>query len=519
MKTKIIALLFTFVCCQGILAEYAVIDRIVYELNLDNLTATVLNFQTSTYDLVSVTIPEQIVYKGDTYEITCLSYNGFDYDALNDYVQTAEFLGRAPSSYFADKAQKREKLERKFKYEYAEARANIEFLYLPNTLKTISDGAFKGMTRLKRLSIPARVHDFSKYCFNSNSRLENITFEGVPHLCHIYVTGKDKNNPWWLSYDTICLDDSNNPLTVLDSLQLKKEWQYSCPKLQAIEFLLLKDYIFYINKLDKSYSSYSKRLSDSVSVYKLHLTRHPYYIEDNYFSKIAIQKPILTSTRVKENYTTQSTALRKEYNRQLTLCRKEYKTLWNNMEQNCKLKKPSTYVDRYCELHPEFSARVDSMLEDYKCRHTKQSLASLILQNAKLGKTCQDSLWAKYAYLYKSKEDFLLAYTLSPDINIELAQRNSIYNNLRSIIYTQDLKVKGIYNKDSWPAINFKMKYDLMTKNEIPVSVLIIEKDPKALKEFEKNGQYFDTPDEFFAAYIRSNYSNILKSKKKSKNK
>lgn len=477
------ALLFT---ALGSANEYTNDKYCVYSLNVGEQTACVVNFCS---EASSVIIPSSFVYKGDTYVVDGLVNN--------------DFKGRYDSKYCYE--------------DYAENRSCIVELNLPTTLKYIDTDAFRGMTRLKSITIPSCVKtvydhgwgidyfDFRDW-FAGNSRLENITFQGM--LWYSSVCGGN--------ICSICIVETSNPSYVLDSL--KNELSSSkCPKLQTIEVVPLKDYIFYKDKLDKSYASYSKRLSDSVSIYQTRLTRHPYYIEDNYFNKITIQKPVLTSTQAKENYTTQSAALKKEYNRQLASCRAEYRKLWNNMEQNCKQKSPETYAERYCVLHPEFSVQVDSMLENYKCRHTKQSLASLILQNVKLGKTCQESLWAEYAYLYKSKEDFLIAYMISPDINITIAERKSIYDNFLSTIKVRELQMKGIYHKDSWAAIDFKSKYDLMKKYEIPIDMRILRQDPKAVKEFEKNGQYFDSPDEFFAAYIRSNYSNILKSKKKSR--
>lgn len=489
------ALLFT---ALGSANEYTNDKYCVYSLNVGEQTACVVNFCS---EASSVIIPSSFVYKGDTYVVDGLVNNDF-----------------------------KRRYDSKYCYEdYAENRSCIVELNLPTTLKYIGDDAFEGMTRLKKITIPASVENtyyfFSDACwFGNNSRLENITFEGIPvYKKSLRRIGPAEYRVFPTEEYEISLIELDNPMAVIDSMKNKLS-SSKCPKLQTIEVVPLKDYIFYKDKLDKSYASYSKRLSDTISVYKIRLTRHPYYYyndEDNYFNKITIQKPVLTSTQAKENYTTQSTALRNEYNRQLSLCREEYKKLWNNMEQNCKQKAPNTYADCYCALHPVFSAQIDTLLKDYKCEYTKQRLALAVLNNYQLEERCQDKLWGKYSYLYRNKEMFLAQYNLSSDIKREIAKREKIYNTLKNQIRDTHIPTKGFYDLDNQKHPNitkdFRHNYDEMVKNEIPVSVLIIEKDPKALKEFEKNGQYFDSPDEFFAAYIRSNYSNILKSKKKSR--
>lgn len=497
MKRSFLLVTVLLLTIFGFAYEYTNDKYCVYEINVGDQTASVVNFYS---DASIVVIPASFVYKGDSYKVIKLGYKDFKTRVREDWSGNTVWESYGKYSY----------------EDYDENRSCIVELILPTTLKSIGDYAFKGMTRLKRITIPSSVETYySRYSdfmdwFSGNSRLESITFEGM--LC--YSEMQNWENP------KICLHETSRPSYVLDSLKNKLS-SSKCPKLQTIEVVPLREYMFYKDKLDKSYASYSKRLSDTVSVYKTRLAHHPYYMEDNYFSKIAIQKPILTSTKAKENYATQSTALRKEYNRQLTLCREKYKNLWDNMEQNCKQKSLEIYADRYCALHPDFSAQIDTLLKDYKCEYTKQILALAVLNNYQLEERCQDKLWGKYSYLYRNKEMFLAQYNLSSDIKREIAKREKIYNTLKNQIRDTHIPTKGFYDLDNQKHPNitkdFRHNYDEMVKNEIPVSVLIIEKDPKALKEFEKNGQYFDSPDEFFAAYIRSNYSNILKSKKKSK--
>ena len=119
---KIIAFILVFFCCQVTFAEKALIDHIVYYLDIKSLTARVLNFQTSKTDLCDITIPSTVEYKHDTYTVTVLSYERFTWDS-------------------------------EFYYDYEKARLNIEHVILPNTIKEVWYQAFCGMTRLREIEI------------------------------------------------------------------------------------------------------------------------------------------------------------------------------------------------------------------------------------------------------------------------------------------------------------------------------------------------------------------------------
>ena len=122
---RILCLVFSIVCLQFAHAELALVGKIVYDLDIGRMTATVLNFRTSKENPCDVIIPQTIKYKNEVYTVTKLSYRAKFGDDLN--------------------------------YDYAEARTNIEHIILPNTLKVITNNSFCGMIRLKELIIPASV--------------------------------------------------------------------------------------------------------------------------------------------------------------------------------------------------------------------------------------------------------------------------------------------------------------------------------------------------------------------------
>lgn len=467
--------------------EYVNDKFCVYEINVGDQTAKVVNFYSTAS---SVTIPASFVYQGDRYVVTSIGVKDFKY------------------SY-----------DSKYCYEdYEKNRACIVELVLPKSIKYIEGtrhdmGAFSGMTRLKQITIPASVERFNAGWFGGNSRLESIIFEGLP--CYEYYV---VDRYWNSKKYQICLAESDNPSAIVDSMRMELQ-NYPCPRLQKIEVVPLKEYIQYKNKLERTYQVYSQQLKDTINKYTLTLMSHPYYVDDNYFKGITLKEPHLQAKGVKENYALLVSELKKDYNKQLALCKEKYSISMSDMENNCKRNNPELYAEKYCAFHPDFSEQIDLMLNDYKCKYSKTQLAKLVLLNYILGEKCQDELWKQYKHLYKSDEAFLTDYYKSSDIKQEISNRNNIYNGLKNAIQRNKLNLKGLYQstEDSYPIRNFRGYYDQMKEKKIPVSNEIISLDPKAQKEYEKNGQYFESADDFFGAYITSNYSSILKANKKAK--
>ena len=190
---KVFLLLLMSVFSHVIHAEYAIIDDIVYNLNVENLTAIVLNFQNAGSD---VAIPAEVSYRGDQYIVRSISRYDFDYNSIDSYNDTYHTQQMATSvwgdNWISDaivertmkKNQKREEEESYFQYDYNYTRAAINTLQLPNTIKYIYSGSFDGMTRLRALIIPASVDklpDGENTIFNqSMPRLEHVFVMGLP---------------------------------------------------------------------------------------------------------------------------------------------------------------------------------------------------------------------------------------------------------------------------------------------------------------------------------------------------
>lgn len=340
------------------------------------------------------------------------------------------------------------------------------------------------MTRLKSIRIPSQVDKCSHYWFGGNSRLENIIFISVPDYCYTFFTSIAGG---WSKRHDICLND--DPSAAIDSLktELKKD---RCPKLQNIEVLPLKE--FYL---------YDKKLKSVISDYETKLEQHPYYVESNqgYFDGIQLQP-------TSKNY-------KNSYNELLTSCEKKFSALMNDMENICKKQDPNLYAEKYCSLHPDFSAEVDKKYKDYKCHYaSKYIYAAELLQNNKLPEKCQDKLWHNWSHLFKNKDEFLTIYEQSNDINRDIQDREAIYKQIKTLIslYSDDLQ--GVSDKMIWNGYRFD--YSKMRQLNIPITEDLIALSPKMEKEYKKNGKYFKDPSDFFDAYIKADYKQILKQKK-----
>jgi len=496
MKKSLLLMLALVFSAYSSAYEYVNDEYCIYKIDIANLTAKVVNFCKAA---TSITIPSSFVYQGDTYVVNSIGEDDFEYN-----------YNRSESPF------ERGKYEKYSFNNYQEIRSRIVELNLPNTITYIGWYAFKGMSRLKRIVIPARVENTEDFCserwpdwFSNNSRLESITFMGMLNYEKCKRIHDDRK------CSKVCLIDAPDPIATLDSLknELKK---YNCPNLKTIEVVPLKESLQYKNKWNNLYNMYSKRLQDTVSIYEAKLSEHPYYIEEDFFDSISISKPTFKGDKPKEEYSKLSAWLKKDYNKQVKACRDIYKKLNNEMEQMCKEKQPELYADRYCSLHPDFSAQIDSMYYDHKCDYSRPEFVIAVLDSNVNGGNCIEGLWNIYGSLFKNKEAYLRVYDNAVDVKQELSKRMKKYNELSLFIFSHKISTKGLYDAAANKVYitQFQFLYKDVMKLGIHISTDLIGKDQKAQKEFEKNGHYFTDADEFFDAYVRSTYKETLKTKK-----
>lgn len=492
MKRKIYLLAVVAFFCQFIYAEYAIIDRIVYDMNLDDLTATVLNFQVDIDYPCSVIIPGRVLYKNDIYKVT-----------------------RMRHGYFS-------KYDYEFGYKYDEARANIEYIDLPNTLEEIEKGAFAGMRRLKALIIPASVNRF-KYVaiwdllgggsFQTYPRLETITILGTP-TCEKGM-GKDEQEI------SIAAQIENEEIDYIkmmayivarvDSLTGRSEL---CPNLKIFSMPKAKAIIDLATKNKIKCAFFNEELQKACAYYNSKLKENAFY-----------NGTVLTYEKVKLNQNTD--IMRDTFYKERSNLMKKYKDLnEGKMEMSLRYYKKGKYIQCYSIAHPDKKAFIDSLLLELRCYDESEYNDAII--DAIDGKSitltsCRDEQYQEYYYFFKDRNEFDVRYNLATSneaFTNEIEERQKANDNLKNmkekLLDDPLVSFQGILSKEdhasryfSGVLLFFKGKYYY---DDAINAVLTLNK--KAKKEYEKNGQYFASPKEFFEAYISSQYKAELKKHK-----
>lgn len=468
-------------------AERAVVDRIVYELNLMNLSAKVLNFQTSLSEPCDVVIPSTIIYKNDRYVVTELS----------------------EESMFSNE---------KLRYDYREARLNIEHISLPNTLKVIHNGAFDGMRRLKDLIIPASVELFTHIYYEeepygTNLLLESYSIWGdkiyFPRLESIQVLGTPTID---YNYEKITVA-SENYATMVGKAIAGIGTPYAsiyCPNLKSFSMPKAEEAIEETRKNQALCSQYNLDLETFCEELNSKLRENIFY--DG--SKLTFNPIQLNNDKgvIADHYRVKKEELTREYN-----------TLNNGgMESNLKITNPYKYIHCYQVAYPETKNLVDSIRLEYRC----YSYLYIEIINALDGKPitstpCREKYYVPaVARLFKDKAEIDERYNRAhseADFENEIEERQNCKNKLYSfedeLQRNNKVKLQGMscagegFAQFCMQQISY-FKSHYYYDNAINI---VLSFNVKAKAEYEKNGQYFVNKKNFFEAYISSEYKTILK--------
>lgn len=534
MKKYIFSTLL-FICCQTTFAEYAIIDKIVYSLNFNDLTATVLNFQTSTNEPCTITIPERVKYKNDIYTVTKLSYYAFDYDALSEYETTAMIFGSDLASMGMSRSFKREQEEMSFQYDYDRARACIEYINLPNTLLSIKGGSFKGMMRLKHLRIPSSVTTFTNVEHPSDNLLDGSfpSRNAFPRLEVIEVLGiptcKRFDFKTMKSYELNILSKSpdgkrfnyQSQMALLIAGRDSSGVSLVCPNLSLFIMPAAHTKLTELIEIKKYCKKRNRELNDIADEYNKRLRNELYYDGSHLIvSNIEFQEDCTYNT-IDEQYRQKEDSIIQKYNELVN----------GRMEANIRKKDPARYIHLYAKNNPQEQWAIDSLQHEYRCMpllYTKIFLYYIdnhYVDEQELGVVpCREAQFKQFRSLFANQTEFNQQYDkaqTSSEFDEELKNRQASKDTLTELknILTGNPSVKlqglNMAKKDIPQKIASLLAYleehyyyqdavnDIFTNN-LPIQ-----------KEFGKNGKYFTSRQSFFNAYISAEYNTILKSNKK----
>ena len=514
MKKILIIIVAVLMTTRMMAIEYAVIDRIVYSLDLKTLTATVLNFQTSKSEPCDVTIPPTVEFKNDTYTVVALDFSNFGYDS-------------------------------DLYYQYDKVRINIEHVYLPNTIETIWAKAFSGMIRLKEITLPFSVKNLvaiektsglfayyhSQYLLGDGDevfpRLEKITILGTPE-CATY----ENSQPYNYSVNTcvvykdggksvvpIALKSKSGNSTYISKVALSFAGISSlqtlsskmCPNLKSFSMPAAEKIVANIEKYDAQLRTLHEQ-------YSAQLKEHPYYDGSVLTCPTPKIEPPFDEKEIAKKYAAATQSLTDQHNI-LTQ---------GQMEENLRTTNFDKFIEIYQNLHPDTKYIVLKTKKDFRCE-SKETLNQIIwdvVNNIDTLKSCRDRQYSEYGYLFKNREEFDESYdrVVYNDVFLsELKQRTKQYERLQFFIrLMQDnpkVKLQGMdvakaatlpYQADTY--IRALGNPDYYFDDAIDA---IFQYNELIQKEYAKNGYLFPSRKSFFYYYISQVYQSTVRDRKK----
>ena len=535
-------------------AEYARLDDVVYWLNNELSTAWVQNILSTSS---SVTIPSYVYYRGVQYEVVGFEKNDFNTNARNTYNISSAFLGDGLITSIATlSAIEKEEMERPFRYDYDYYRAGITNLNLPNTLLTIGKGAFDGMRSLRSITIPASVTNLPNHVFTDYlPNLQSVVILGIPTVIDddeipISSTDKDGNlNYFKLVKEAFNLDYCRNIKTFI-----MPEYEKRIPIIRAfykanadlenkartynlrlggeltILVPALKDEacinIQAVQEAYKEANSYLKTMFNNYSRYKLlydsltnQLKQHAYYDGSRlpYFTiELDTKEPQILSIAALEKKNEDS--LKKAYD----------KLIGGKMEHSMLVNQTEKYLDIYIQQHPEKKTEIEKFFKEYMCEDKTTQYAYYVqyMEYGRVyGSSCRDKNWEKYQQYFDSRSEFEESYNRAPSdfaLRTEIGIRKSSLEKFESLkryvpSHKKEIKLCNMHKKINEAnvvvvaCLNYTKSHYYYDK----VVSYLIQTLPKAQKEYEKNGRYFNSEIDFFEAYTSDSYNKNLNETKK----
>lgn len=260
-------------------------------------------------------------------------------------------------------------------------------------------------------------------------------------------------------------------------------------------------YDLYNAKLQKDLEPYNKRLKDC-----------PYNVKGEALAFNLDKSFKFDEEKLKNQYSNLKSQLDSE-------CKAKIEEVKKNLRESAFDK----FLAIYSAEHPEMDAKIAEWKELYKCGST---LTDKDYQNAFIDgrkpapQTCKE----KYGYLFENSE--FDTWYAGNDFTSEVEKRETIYNATKDKIQKLNqfkdkinFSFKGIKGTNEASSTLLEIQFidskniKYMPQCYADLLNVYFQLDSKMLKEFQKNGAKFASQEEFFEAYIDTNYKQILKSK------
>ena len=192
-----------------------------------------------------------------------------------------------------------------------------------------------------------------------------------------------------------------------------------------------------------------------------------------------------------------------------------------NCYQQLKSDNPKVFAEIYLQRHPEIKSVLEHLKLECRCNNYSEEQLVIWIADISLPQcSCRNDYWNQYSTLYFSRAEFDSLYNISEKVFIDdVSFRHSLKTDIQQIASMlaglKSAKFKdGLTGKqEDVIQILRKVQYHKGKYYYGEVLEMMFSADAIMTKEWEKNGQYFSSKNEFYEAYISGYYKKILKGK------
>ena len=136
--------------------DSVILDGLIYEIDHDSGSATVIGRDDST--IKDVSVPDTITVDGDSYDVTAIDEEAFKMESIKSIKIGSKVKSIGKHAFYMCKS--------------------LSSVTGGNNITTIENGAFRMCSALKQIVIPANVTEIKYQTFSGCSVLEKVTFAG-----------------------------------------------------------------------------------------------------------------------------------------------------------------------------------------------------------------------------------------------------------------------------------------------------------------------------------------------------
>jgi len=260
-----------------------------------------------------------------------------------------------------------------------------------------------------------------------------------------------------------------------------------------------------------AYEQYNTALQKAYEECNSQLLDYPYNLDKQGLEKIFLAKNYFGDKNLKSITEEKIKSLKQQ---QIELQKQCYDKL--------KSTNPEMFSKIYLNEHPEITDTLMYLLLECRCEeYAKSQLVVFIADNKIPTCSCRENYYSEQGYLFLSRKEFDEMYDvgekeLLDNIDYRLQLKADIVELKAALGSMKSVKMKDgrVSKNDAVQNIAQKVQYHRDKYYYEEVVSMIFEYDENLVKEWEKNGRFFKSKEDFYEAYVSGNYKQTLKEKK-----